>query len=326
MTMSIRRGDLRKREHTRASVEALAERYRTWGEWGPDDEVGAANRVTPEKVLAATREVRRGEVFSLAVPLDRAGPQSAGSLRANPQHVMLVLPTDPWPGEGDLQRFSDDAVYMPLQAATQWDGLCHAFYAGHTYNGRDTSSVTAGHGAKYNSITNLRDRAVGRGVLLDVARWSGHEHLPPDASIQADDLARCAADQGVEVGEGDFVLVRTGELARIRDAGEGWGRYAGGPAPGLGVGAAEFLCDRRVSGIATDTWGMEAIPYETPDLIAPLHAILLVHAGIYIGEIWDLEALADDCADDGTYSFLLAAQPLTITGAVGSPINPLAIK
>ncbi|MFI0486660.1 cyclase family protein [Actinomadura sp. 9N215] len=325
MTMSTRRGDLRKREHTRASVEELAAKYRTWGEWGPDDELGAPNRITPEKVLAAAGEVRKGAVFSLAVPLDRAGPQGAGSLRANPQHLMLVLPTDPWPGDSELQRFSDDAVYMPLQAGTQWDGLCHAFYDGRTYNGRDTSSVTAAHGAKFNSITNLKDRAVGRGVLLDVARWSGHAYLPADASVQAEDLAQCAADQGVDVGEGDFVLVRTGELARVREAG-GWGRYAGGPAPGLGVGAADFLCGRRVSGVATDTWGLEAMPYETSDLIAPLHAILLVNAGVYIGEIWDLEALADDCAADGTYSFLLAAQPLTITGAVGSPLNPLAIK
>ncbi|WP_218010448.1 cyclase family protein [Actinomadura chibensis] len=325
MTAGTRRGDLRKREHTRASVEELAVRHRTWGVWGPDDELGAPNRVTAEKVLAAVREVRKGAVFSLALPLDRSGPQGAGSLRANPQHVMLVLPTDPWPGENPLQRFSDDAVYMPLQSGTQWDGLCHAFYDGRTYNGRGTSSVTANQGAKFNSVTNLKDRAVGRGVLLDVARWSGHDHLPTDASIQAEDLARCAADQGVEVGEGDFVLVRTGELARVREAGS-WGRYAGGPAPGLGVSAAEFLCSRRVSGVASDTWGLEALPYETSDLIAPLHAILLVNAGIYIGEMWDLEALAGDCAADGGYAFLLAAQPLTITGAVGSPINPVAIK
>ena len=127
------------------------------------------------------------------------------------------------------------------------------------------------------------------------------------------------------VGEGDFVLVRTGQIAQCRAAGA-WGDYAAGPAPGLGVSTADFLCPRRVTGVATDTWGIEAIPYETETLRAPLHIVLLVNAGVYIGEMWDLEALAADCATDGVYEFFLTAAPLTITGAVGSPLNPLAVK
>ena len=180
-------------------------------------------------------------------------------------------------------------------------------------------------GARYNSITNLKDRAVGRGVLLDVPRALDRPWLEPGDVIQAEDLEACAERQGVEVGEGDFVLVRTGHLAQCRADGD-WGTYCGGASPGLGLGAADFLCPRHVVGVATDTWGIEAIPYETEGVRAPLHVVLLVNAGVYIGEMWDLEALAEDCAADGRYTFVPDRASLTITGAVGSPINPLAIK
>jgi len=325
--MESSRPNLNRRRHSRATVDELARRYRTWGRWGDDDELGAANYVTPERIAAATRLVRRGTVFSLALPLDRNGPMRGGGPRVNPQHVMLRTPHDPLPGrdDGGLQRAADDALYLPLQCSTQWDAFCHLFHAGKTYNGRGYDSVTTLDGAAHNSITNLKDRAVGRGVLLDIPRHLGRDSLVPGEAIQGEDLEACATAQGVEVGEGDFVLVRTGHLHSRRAAGD-WGDFAGGPAPGLGVSTAEFLCDRHVAAVATDTWGAEVIPFETPDLMSPLHVLLLVNAGVYIGEMWDLEALAADCADDSVFEFFLTAAPLTVTGAVGSPLNPLAIK
>lgn len=316
---------LNRRQHDAASIDALCEKYRTWGRWGEDDELGAANLVTAERVLEAMHATRRGHVFSLALPLDRSGPQSGLTPRVNPQHIMLRLPSEANAlGDGRLTA-SDDAVYMPLQAATQWDALCHIFHDGVGYNNRGAETVTTRNGASFNSITNLKDRAVGRGVLLDVARHLGRPWLEPGDSIQSEDLERCAVAQGVDVREGDFLLVRTGQIAQCRDRG-GWGDYAGGSAPGLGVSAADFICGHGVVGVATDTWGIEAMPYETATLLAPLHIILLVNAGVYIGEMWDMEALAQDCAHDGIYEFFLSAQPLTISGSVGSPINPIAIK
>jgi kynurenine formamidase len=317
---------LERREWTRGALEEMALRYRTWGQWGEDDELGAANHITPAVVARAAGLVRRGAVFSLALPMDRTGPQTGVNGRVNPQHVMLkdggdILAVPPEPGE---LRATDDAVYMPLQSSTQWDALCHVFYNGQTYNGRGPESVGS-QGARFNSITNLRDRAVGRGVLLDVPRMLGRPWLDPGESIQAEHLERCAQAQGVEIGQGDFVLVRTGQMAACRAAGA-WGDYAGGPAPGLGVSAADFLCPRGVVGVAADTWGIEALPYETSDVRAPLHVVLLVNAGVYIGEMWDMEALAEDCAADAVYEFMLTAAPLTITGAVGSPVNPVVVK
>jgi kynurenine formamidase len=317
---------LEPRTYTRAQVEEIALKHRSWARWGPDDELGAANYVTPATVAHAATLARRGAVFSLGLPMDRTGPQTGVNGRVNPQHVMLKdggdLLTAP-PAEGEL-RATDDAVYMPLQSSTQWDALCHIFYNGQTYQGRGPNSVDS-QGARFNSITNLKDRAVGRGVLLDIPRWLGRPWLEPGESIQDEHLEQCAQAQGVQVGEGDFVLVRTGQIAATRSAGS-WGDYSGGPAPGLGVSAGDFLCSHKVTAVATDTWGIEAIPYESPELRAPLHVVLLVNAGVYIGEMWDLEALAEDCAADSTYDFLLVATPLTITGAVGSPLNPVAIK
>lgn len=316
---------LHRRQHDRASVERLALRYRTWDTW--DDDLGAAHHVTPRRIAAAARLIRRGAVFSLALPLDRRGPMRGDGPRVNPQHVMLRTPHDPIPGreDGGLQRAADDAVFLPLQCSTQWDAFCHIFYDGVTYGGAPYESITTLDGAARNSITNLANHALGRGVLLDLARHRGKDALEPGEAIQAEHLAECADNQGIDVGEGDFVLVRTGHLENRRAAGV-WGDFAGGPAPGLGVSAAEFLCERGVTAVASDTWGLEVIPFETPDLMSPLHVVLLVNAGIYIGEMWDMEALAMDCATDRVYEFFLVAQPLMVTGATGTPLNPLAIK
>lgn len=309
------------------TVRELSARYNNWGRWGADDEKGALNLVTPERVRAAAGLVRKGRVFSLALPLDQDGPQTGSFGRYNPLHHMI------WDG-GDITngaqdhlaeiRYTDDAAYIILQSSTQWDALAHIFHDGKMYNGRGPELVTS-RGAVKNGITNAKDAMVGRGVLLDVPRHQGKGWLEPGEAIQDSDLEACAQAQGVEVGAGDFVLVRTGQIAQRRHLGN-WGDYAGGTAPGLGVSAANFFCPRDVAAVVTDTWGTEVLPNETPDVFQPLHIIMLVNAGIHLGEIWDLEALAEDCAEDGVYEFQLVAPPLTITGAVGSPVNPQAIK
>lgn len=121
------------------------------------------------------------------------------------------------------------------------------------------------------------------------------------------------------------MLLRTGQMADRRAAGS-WGDYAGGPAPGMGITCADYFCPRNVAAVATDTWGTEVLPNETPDVFQPLHCIMLVNAGIILGEMWDMEELAEDCAAEGTYDFLLVAPPLTITGSVGSPVNPQVMR
>jgi kynurenine formamidase len=165
-------------------------------------------------------------------------------------------------------------------------------------------------------------------VLLDLGR-----HLNPATGELADghaittaELESCIAAQGGSsaVGRGDILLVRTGQLARARR--EGWGDYAGGPAPGLSLTTAGWLQSTEIAAIATDTWGFEVRPneFDVP-AFQPLHQVVIPNMGLTIGEMWDLELLADACAGRSRYDFLLVAATLPITGAVGSPVNPIAV-
>jgi kynurenine formamidase len=221
-------------------------------------------------------------------------------------------------------RYTDDALYMPLQAGTQWDAFAHIFHDGQMYNGFGLEHVTS-RGATRGSIDKVVTDVVTRGVLLDLPRQLGQDWLQPGTVISSRDLEECAAAQGVTVERGDAVLVRTGHIAQCRARGS-WGDYALGDAPGLGLDSAHFLCQREIAAVATDTWGAEVRPNEIEGTFQPLHLVLIVHAGILVGEIFDLDALAEDCARDGRYDFLFVGAPLHITGAVGSPLTPLAIK
>jgi kynurenine formamidase len=315
------------------TVRQLAERYSNWDRWGPDDELGTLNHIRPSDVVAASGLVRSGRVFSLAIPLDENGPQTGGFGRFNPIHLMIrdgnaaatgTVVRDFYGGQDRWIRGTDDLLILPLQSGTQWDSLAHIVFENRIYNGYDATSVGS-KGAIRNDIANARDRVVGRGVLLDIARLRGRPWLEPGEQIHVEDLEACERTQGVTVGRGDIVLIRTGQMAQCRDAGT-WGAYAGGPAPGLALDAASWIFERELAAVATDTWGMEVLPNQTPDVFQPLHIILIVKMGLLVGEIFDLEALADDCAADGQYEFLFSAPPLPITGGVGSPVNPLAIK
>jgi kynurenine formamidase len=311
-----------------ATVREWGRRYSNWGRWGADDQRGTLNFITPERVLEACALPRRGLVISCALPFDERGPQSGFAGRHNPVHTMLADGGDALAGAQDFLpggfRYADDAISMPLQCGTQWDALAHVFYDGKMYNGRDLRLVTS-RGAKANSIDRIRHGVVGRGVLLDLPRFLHVESLENGTRIRPQDLDACAEAQGVAIGSGDILLVRTGMMARCL-ASRSWEGYCGGPAPGLSVTCAGWLYEREVAAVATDTWGVEVLPNETPDCFQPLHMIALRDTGLLFGEIFALDELAAACAEDGNYAFLFTAPPLPITGAVGSPINPLAIK
>jgi kynurenine formamidase len=320
-------------EPTVDTVRQLAERCSNWGRWGSDDQLGTLNHLGASDVVAAAALVRTGRVFSLAIPVDEHGPQSGGFGRFNPIHLMIrdgnaaatgTVVRDFYGGRDRWIRGTDDLLILPLQSGTQWDSLAHIVFENRIYNGYDATTVGS-KGATVNDIANARDRVVGRGVLLDIPRSLGRPWLEPGEQIHVEDLEACARKQGVTVGRGDIVLIRTGQMAQCRDAGS-WGDYAGGSAPGLALDTAPWIFDRELAAIATDTWGMEVLPNQTADVFQPLHIILIVHMGLLVGEIFDLEALADDCASDGIYEFLFTAPPLPITGGVGSPVNPLAVK
>jgi kynurenine formamidase len=165
---------------------------------------------------------------------------------------------------------------------------------------------------------------VGRGGLLDVARHLGRDWLEDGYGISNGELDATAKAQGVEIRRGDFVILRTGQMERCLQ--QGWGGYAGGDAPGVKFENCYWCHEKKIAGIASDTWGVEVRPNETDEAMQPWHWVVIPALGLTMGEMFFVKELAEDCAADGVYEFFFAGPPLAITGGTGSTINPLAIK
>ncbi len=294
-------------------------RLSNWGRWGDDDEKGTLNFITADLVREAGRRVNSGRVFELSIPLDSNGPPWDGLIkRVDPIHLMSFMPTI---GNTMGTMFgSDDYIVMPLQQATQWDGFAHVGYDDYFYNGMHVSELTW-EGASRNGIDKTLPGMVGRGVLLDFARLHGVDWLEGGYRIGPDEIEAAEKEQGVRVGTGDALLFRTGW--RKKALTEGWDGWLAAE-PGLTPECATWLHHREVAAVASDNHAIEVTPVPGFDL--PLHSILIRDMGMPLGEIFDLEALADDCAADGQWDFLFSAPPLRIPGAVGSPATPIAIK
>ena len=312
----------------------LGEKVKNWGRWGDDDEIGTINFITNEVVKEATKCVISGKRFSLAFPLQQKGGLQLGSMpgRVNPLRTMIQLNT-PVIGDPTLFCTSDDVVTMGLQAATHWDGLCHASWNGKIYGGRDASTITY-DGASVCGIEKITS-LTSRGVLLDIASLYGLEELPGGHAISYQDCLNAEKKQGVEVRSGDILLLRTGMMAKAKRgdvAGYGSGTQIENspmPAfPGVGLGAVEFFFDREIAAVATDTITFEVMPWDPKVVgaILPIHCINLVMMGLTQGQNWDLEELSTDCQNDGKWDFLLEASPQPFVGGIGSPVNPIAIK
>jgi kynurenine formamidase len=313
-------------------LEEAAQSLKNWSRWGPDDEIGTLNHTTPDDVIAAARLVRKGNVISLALNFDASGPQGARSTystpgRINPLHMMLRTGTDAYSGVLDHRgiRSADDVVLLPLQSGTQWDGLGHVFYGDRMWNGYDCREVSSA-GAQKCGIEKTKSRMVGRGVLLDVPAYFGVSCLDDGYAITPEDLERTADFHDVTVGRGDYVMIRTGQMEAKLASGS-WDGYPGGDAPGLAFSTLPWIRERELAAVATDTWGCEVRPNRAVSSInQPWHWIAIPIVGLTVGEIFYLADLADDCRQDGVYEFMFAGPALPITGSVGSPTNPLAIK
>ena len=311
------------------TLRKLALQVRNWGTWGPDDEIGTLNYITPDTIAQACRLGIAGKVFALGIPLQREGPQSGTRQRFNPIHAMFRDGGDQPKSASEvatLQGYggSDDWIVMPLQCVTQWDSLAHVFYEGKMYNGYDATLVSSS-GATKNSIDKTKSKIVGRGLLLDVARYKGVRALAPGYAITEADLEATAAAQKVGVQRGDLLLIRTGHMSRYLDKGD-WRHFDLDDAPGVSVQTAPWMHTKQIAAVAADNYAVEVRPSELPPFRSPFHICAIANMGLTLGEIFFLEELAADCAADGRYAFLLVAPPLPVTRGVGTPINPYAIK
>jgi kynurenine formamidase len=303
----------------------VAARVRNWGRWGSDDEIGTLNLIDDAARRRGAASVVSGRAFALGLPLSEAEGIQLGFVegRVNPTRTMVQVNQPVNADEPDWVCFSEDVLTLATQCATHWDALAHSSYAGVIYNGYPASTVSAA-GAARCGIHRLGP-VVGRGVLLDVARALGRDVLEPGHPISPADLDAACALAGVTVESGDIVLVRTGQMVHLRPEQRDLVAYTW-PSPGLTIETAEWFHQHDVAAVATDTLVFEVYPSQHEDLYLPVHLLHLVEMGLTQGQNWVLDALADDCAADGRYSFLLDATPLPLTHGLGTPLNPIALK
>lgn len=277
-----------------------------WGRWGPADERGTLNLLTPEVVAAAAGVVKRGKVYSLGLDLSPDAPRTPTRSPVWHRATRTERPN----GQGG----ADDIVLMHTHTATHVDALCHVWRDQTLYNGYPADAV-AHTGSTKNGIHNVRG-LVARGLLLDVAAHRGVDHLEPGELIPASELDAVARAQGVTPRAGDVVLVRTGWIRMMERDRE---RFDKLEEPGPGADAVEWLRRHDLVGIGADTAAVEVLP--PPEGVLSLHIGVLRDLGGYLIEFLNLEELAADRA----HEFLFVMAPLRLVGGIGSPVNPLAI-
>jgi kynurenine formamidase len=302
----------------------VAARVRNWGRWGPEDELGTLNLIDEGARRRAAASVTTGEAFALGLPLSAAEGIQAGFIegRVNPSRTMIQvnLPLSPDPS---WICASEDVLSLATQCATHWDALAHVSYGGVIYNGYPASSVSE-DGAARCGIHRLQT-VIGRGVLLDVARAKGVDVLEPGYPIMPEDLDAACTLARLEVAPGDIVLVRTGQMVHLAPARRDLVAYTW-PSPGLTIETAEWFGTHDVAAVATDTLVFEVFPTQHEDIYLPVHLLHLVEMGLTQGQNFVLDPLAEACAADGRYNFLLDATPLPLTAGLGSPLNPVALR
>jgi kynurenine formamidase len=294
-----------------ASAQAQDERWYP-SPWGPDDQRGAANRITPAKVIEARNLITRGEVYELGRAYEGAMPLFGT------RHFSLRIPQTYGPLGVNRLRFHDEVVSGEIgQVGTQFDGLGHIGVDDLFYNGLDRADFAQGDGLVKLGVENVGALAT-RGVLIDVAGFKGVAMLDDTYEITRGDLVAALERQGTEIHPGDVVLVHTGW-------GELWlkdNAAFGADAPGIGLAAAQYLADREVVIVGADTWSVEVVPNPDANLAFPVHQLLLARNGIYIFE----NLVTEELARDRVYEFAFTYAPLRMKGATGSPGNPIAIR
>ncbi len=307
-------------------VRAGAPAGSAWGVFGDQDEVGTINLLTPARVRAAKDSIKSGKVFALNLPIDVPNPPLF--TRQAHRHTIKNF-------GGELEFVLDDYLdnFYP-QASSQWDALCHVMHPTlGAYNGVPKNEIT-GRGGKRLGIDNWARRGiVGRGVLADIARYYDSvgkkiDYTKPE-SIPLEDLEATLARQKSPLRNGDILLIRTGWTKFYYGASDSLKEELARETVVPGIEGsdrvAKWLWNHHLAAVASDSPALEALP--KPEGSAEfLHFHMLAFFGMPIGEMWNLEELAADCASDKRYEFFVTSAPLNVPGGVGSPPNALAIK
>ncbi|KAG9600511.1 hypothetical protein KCU77_g3280, partial [Aureobasidium melanogenum] len=306
--------------------------YSAWTLYGPKDELGTLNLLTPERVLAAAKEIQLGESFGLNLPLNQPHPPSHNRL----PFTHKITHKSP-------RNVHDDVIEMNTQCSTQWDGFRHYGYQDLQvcYNGVTIPEISGPDaGDVLGTGAWCKKGVVGRGVLLDYARYADSRGIKYDPlgsqAIPLAELRACAEHQGTTFKEGDILMIRFGwtkGYQALDDAGRSaWAKRS--PVELIGVQTskemAEWLWDTGFGAVAADTVAFERQPFDPAgepgglERIS-LHEILLGGWGMPIGEMWDLEAISEACDRHKRYTFFLTSMPLNIPGGVAGPANVTAL-
>ncbi len=300
-----------------AQFEALYLRLRQVPSWGPADRRGALNHLTPQRVLAASTEIRLGRTVSLAAPIETS-----------------LMPDDPAPAIHEMAgppgsradpaglTFAQDRLGINVHSNvdSHIDALCHAMYRKTLYNGVSAYEVTS-QGAQELSIEVARDGIAGRGVLLDIPRLRGAPWLEPGDLVTAAELTGAAEAQQVSVRPGDLLFVRTGHRRRRDELGP-WD--AAKARAGLHPAALEFIAEREVAVLGSDS-NSDVAPSLAEGVELPVHVLAINALGLHLLDYLQFEDLAPLCAAAGRWSFFCVIAPLRLPRGTGSPVNPVAI-
>ncbi len=305
---------------TEAELLTWFETLSNWHRFGKDDERGTLNLIDDAKRLEASRLVRDGISISCAWEIDPR--PAADHVFGSPERTMRGtgedLPAAPrYAGASERVGF----VFHGY-AITHLDSLAHYFWDGRMYGGRPASGVTKADGATTNAITAAASGITTRGVLLDVAALRGVDWLEPGDGVLPEELEAAETRAGVRAGAGDAVLLRTGYGRKKRERGPDRVQEVG--RAGWHAACLPWLRERDVALIGADT-AQDVHPCGYPSFRSPIHAIGIVAMGLWLLDNCDLEALASTCARLGRSEFMLTVSPLRLSGATGSPVNPIAL-
>jgi kynurenine formamidase len=301
---------------SRQEFDQLFASVSNWGRWGKDDQRGTLNFITPERVLAATGLVLKGRSVSLSYLLSKVADVD------NPKpmlHYMSRLSL----GMAGQPTMNEDFIGLDYHGklVTHVDALCHCAYGGRLYNDVPTLDAVTGFGATFGAVTAFEDGIVSRGVLLDMPRQLGVEWVEPGPGLAPAQLEAAAASEGISVGEGDVLLVRTGHAVRRTKLGA-WDPDQ--VSAGVDVSCMPWLHARGVAVLGSDA-DTDARPSPVEDVHTPAHALALAAMGMPLLDNMNLDRLAATCAEERRWEFLFVTAPLRLPRGTGSPINPLAI-
>jgi kynurenine formamidase len=303
-----------------AEVLVWFETLSNWQRFGADDELGTLNLIDDAKRAEAARLVRDGAAVSCAWEIDpRPG---VDHVFGSPERTMRGTGED----LPDVPRYAGASERIGFvfhgYAITHLDSLAHYFWDGRMYGGRPASLVTIADGATRNAVTAAGAGIVTRGVLLDIAKLRGVDWLEPGEGVFPEELEAAEARAGVRAGPGDAVLLRTGYGRKKRLRGPDRVQSVG--RAGWHAACLPWLRARDVALIGADT-AQDVQPCGYPSFRSPVHAIGIVAMGLWLLDNCDLEPLAEVCARLGRAEFMLTVNPLRLTGATGSPVNPIAL-